>query len=320
MVDSLEKEEIKRGKNEVIPCIYERCFAYVYDQNKNNLAHLLASILNVDVLKIKNNITKISDTNDLKNKNDKQRRMDFVYRIDNLSLDIELNLKPRPIKERNINYLMSLHLRKFKKGNRYEDNYRTIQININNEMIDESDEVIEEYYFRKEDGKEYSKNIGFYVVNIPNIKKIWYNKEDEEFEKYKYMLSFFETNVDMIRRIYEGDEVVMDIINKQEEFSRDNEEWETFRSENELEEEYQLGIEYAKEEGKKEGIEEGIEKGIEKGIELGKQEGIEKGIELGKLQGIKKVVKSMLDKNMDIKNIIDITGLSEEEVKRIINI
>ena len=288
MVDSLEKEEIKRGKNEVIPCIYERCFAYVYDQNKNNLAHLLASILNVDVLKIKNNITKISDTNDLKNKNDKQRRMDFVYRIDNLSLDIELNLKPRPIKERNINYLMSLHLRKFKKGNRYEDNYRTIQININNEMIDESDEVIEEYYFRKEDGKEYSKNIGFYVVNIPNIKKIWYNKEDEEFEKYKYMLSFFETNVDMIRRIYEGDEVVMDIINKQEEFSRDNEEWETFRSENELEEEYQLGIEYAKEEGKKEGIE--------------------------------KVVKSMLDKNMDIKNIIDITGLSEEEVKRIINI
>ena len=296
MVDSLEKEEIKRGKNEVIPCIYERCFAYVYDQNKNNLAHLLASILNVDVLKIKNNITKISDTNDLKNKNDKQRRMDFVYRIDNLSLDIELNLKPRPIKERNINYLMSLHLRKFKKGNRYEDNYRTIQININNEMIDESDEVIEEYYFRKEDGKEYAKNIGFYVVNIPNIKKIWYNKEDEEFEKYKYMLSFFETNVDMIRRMYEGDEVVMDIINKQEEFSRDNEEWETFRSENELEEEYQLGIEYAKEEG------------------------IEKGIELGKLQGIKKVVKSMLDKNMDIKNIIDITGLSEEEVKRIINI
>ena len=294
MVDSLEKEEIKKGKNEVIPCIYERCFAYVYDQNKNNLAHLLASILNVDVLKIKNNITKISDTNDLKNKNDKQRRMDFVYRIDNLSLDIELNLKPRPIKERNINYLMSLHLRKFKKGNRYEDNYRTIQININNEMIDESDEVIEEYYFRKEDGKEYSKNIGFYVVNIPNIKKIWYNKEDEEFEKYKYMLSFFETNVDMIRRIYEGDEVVMDIINKQEEFSRDNEEWETFRSENELEEEYQLGIEYAKEEGKKEGI--------------------EKGIELGKLQGIKKVVKSMLDKNMDIKNIVEITGLSEEEI------
>ena len=294
MVDSLEKEEIKRGKNEVIPCIYERCFAYVYDQNKNNLAHLLASILNVDVLKIKNNITKISDTNDLKNKNDKQRRMDFVYRIDNLSLDIELNLKPRPIKERNINYLMSLHLRKFKKGNRYEDNYRTIQININNEMIDESDKVIEEYYFRKEDGKEYSKNIGFYVVNIPNIKKIWYNKEDEAFEKYKYMLSFFETNVDMIRQVYEGDEVVMDIINKQEEFSRDNEEWETFRSENELEEEYQLGIEYAKEEGKKEGI--------------------EKGIELGKLQGIKKVVKSMLDKNMDIKNIVDITGLSEEEI------
>ena len=282
MVDSLEKEEIKRGKNEVIPCIYERCFAYVYDQNKNNLAHLLASILNVDVLKIKNNITKISDTNDLKNKNDKQRRMDFVYRIDNLSLDIELNLKPRPIKERNINYLMSLHLRKFKKGDRYEDNYRTIQININNEMIDESEKVIEEYYFRKEDGKEYAKNIGFYVVNIPNIKKIWYNKEDEEFEKYKYMLSFFETNVDMIRRIYEGDEVVMDIINKQEEFSRDNEEWETFRSENELEEEYQLGIEYAKEEGKKEGIE--------------------------------KVVKSMLDKNIDIKDIVDITGLSEEEI------
>ena len=123
-----------RGKDDIIPCIKERCFAYVYDQNKNNLAHLLAYILKIDVNLIKDNIVKISNNAKVKNKKDKQRRMDFVYRIDNLNLNVELNLKPKPIKERNMNYLMSLHLNSINK-NTNEGYYHTIQININNENV-----------------------------------------------------------------------------------------------------------------------------------------------------------------------------------------
>ena len=54
---------------------------------------------------------------------------------------------------------------------------------------------------------------------------------------------------------------------------------------------------YKFEEGKKEGMEEGMQKGIEKGLQ--------------------KVVLSMLNKNLNLSFISEITGLSKEEIKRI---
>ena len=51
------------------------------------------------------------------------------------------------------------------------------------------------------------------------------------------------------------------------------------------------------------------------------QEGINIGISQGINQGLQKrnieIAKSMLKKNMDIEDIIDITGLSKEEIKKL---
>ncbi|MBE6141135.1 MAG: hypothetical protein E7172_06395 [Firmicutes bacterium] len=55
------------------------------------------------------------------------------------------------------------------------------------------------------------------------------------------------------------------------------------------------------------GVEDGIEKGIEKGI----AQGIEKGIEQNKIT----VAKNMLKKNIDMTDIVEITGLSEKRIK-----
>ena len=64
------------------------------------------------------------------------------------------------------------------------------------------------------------------------------------------------------------------------------------------------------EEGMQKGIEEGMQKGIEKGIEEGMQKGIEKGIE--------KVAVNALNKGLSVEDIIDLTGLTKEQILSLI--
>ena len=84
-------------------------------------------------------------------------------------------------------------------------------------------------------------------------------------------------------------------------------------------------IAYAKEHGYKEGFEKGIAdgkaQGIDQGIYQGIEQVIEQGIAQGKFEGAteekRKIVRRMLERNMDIKDIIEITGLDEEEINNI---
>ena len=66
--------------------------------------------------------------------------------------------------------------------------------------------------------------------------------------------------------------------------------------------------ELALEKGHKEGLEQGLKEGIE--------EGIEKGIEKGKIENTKTMVLNMLNKNIDINLISEISGLSIDEIKK----
>ena len=85
------------------------------------------------------------------------------------------------------------------------------------------------------------------------------------------------------------------------------------------------GIEIGREEGKVEGREEGIEIGIEKGKVEGREEGIEIGIKKGKVEGKeegmaiagRKVAINLVALGMDDDTISKVTGLSQEEVKKL---
>jgi predicted transposase/invertase (TIGR01784 family) len=61
---------------------------------------------------------------------------------------------------------------------------------------------------------------------------------------------------------------------------------------------------------KEEGREEGIEEGFEKGIETGRAEGEARGRAEGKFE----VARTMLDRKMSVSDIIDITGLNEQDI------
>lgn len=69
--------------------------------------------------------------------------------------------------------------------------------------------------------------------------------------------------------------------------------------------------------------EKGLEVGIEKGMKEGIQRGIEKGIEKGIMEGSQKekieIAKKMLELKIDIETIAKATGLTEQEIEKILN-
>ncbi|HMB19981.1 MAG TPA: hypothetical protein VKQ10_02850, partial [Spirochaetota bacterium] len=72
---------------------------------------------------------------------------------------------------------------------------------------------------------------------------------------------------------------------------------------------------------RKEAMQKGLEKGLQKGLEKGMQKGIQKGMQKGKREGMREkalqMAKTLLNKNMSIQEISEITGLSVEEIKKL---
>ena len=69
--------------------------------------------------------------------------------------------------------------------------------------------------------------------------------------------------------------------------------------------------------------EKGLEVGIEKGMKEGIQRGIEKGIEKGLMEGSQKekieIAKKMLELKIDKETIAEATGLTEQEIEKILD-
>ena len=69
--------------------------------------------------------------------------------------------------------------------------------------------------------------------------------------------------------------------------------------------------------------ERGLQKGMHAGLQTGRAEGIQTGRAEGLQQGRQKerqqVILNMLQKRLDVSLISEVTGLSEEEIKRLQN-
>ena len=77
--------------------------------------------------------------------------------------------------------------------------------------------------------------------------------------------------------------------------------------------EYNKGIE----DGEARGERRGIEIGEARGIEIGEARGERRGIEIGKHNTSLNFAKTMLKNNYSIDNIMEITGLSREEIEKL---
>ena len=75
-----------------------------------------------------------------------------------------------------------------------------------------------------------------------------------------------------------------------------------------IDDSYQKG----KEKGKEEGIAEGMEMGMKQGMEKGRAEGMEEGMSQRSLE----IARKMLAQGMDEAMVMDLTGLTAEEIKQ----
>ena len=102
---------------------------------------------------------------------------------------------------------------------------------------------------------------------------------------------------------------VKDAINKVDDFMSDEEAREIVR----LREKWQMDYDSSISSAKEDGYEEGHEKGLKDGL----VEGIEKGREEGELNAKIMIANKLLKKNSDIKEIIEITGLSKTQILKL---
>ena len=156
-----------------------------------------------------------------------------------------------------------------------------------------------------------SKNLCILNIDIASCFELVYNKtnlkEVSLLERFSGIL--YASNIEDISNILGSDmltkkekkEFLDDVLEK----SKDKDVLKAIKLENSID--YRFAL--VEEEALNRGIEQGISQGIEQGISQGFEQGIE--------QEKESVIKSMLQKNMNIEDIHDITGKSIEEIKKL---
>ena len=77
--------------------------------------------------------------------------------------------------------------------------------------------------------------------------------------------------------------------------------------------------EIAEEKGMQRGMQQGMQQGMQRGMQTGRAEGLQAGLQTGIQKGRQQVILNMLQKRLDISLISEVTGLSEEEIKKLQN-
>ena len=71
-------------------------------------------------------------------------------------------------------------------GEKYDTDKKYIQINFSYGVDDNKGTRI--YYMQDEEGKQFVNNLIIYEVNMDYYMKMWYDKNEKEIEKYKYLI------------------------------------------------------------------------------------------------------------------------------------
>ena len=134
---------------------------------------------------------------------------------------------------------------------------------------------------RDEEGKEYIKNCIIYEINMDKYKEILYNKNKEEIEKNKYII-MLDMNLEELEK-YKEDKVVKEYMEKMERLNQNP-----------------MFINWITKEKDEEMI---------RNTQLFK----------AKEEGILEVAQKMIQKNIPMKQICEITGLDKKEIEKLVN-
>ena len=270
-------------------CKYDRAFKEVFgkEENKDILKKLLEEILQVEIERIEY----LNLERNVDNIKVKRKHLDLYLETNIGKIQVEVNTtNSKYVKPRNMSYLCDIYSHHTLVGQEYDQDTLIIQININYGQQDEK--YIREYRLRDESGKEYVKNFIIYEINMEKYMKLWYNKNEKELEKSKYIV-MLNLEKEELEKLSKKDKVVIKYM-KELERVNENPKFREYMSAEEDNKKIENSL-------KREWMEEGLKEGIKEGS-------YKRNIE---------IAKTMLNDNMDIEIISKYTNLSKEELEKI---
>ena len=263
-------------------CKYDKAFKEIMmkEENFEILKKVLESILEVTIQKIQLQPLHIPTGNiHLKGK-----EVDLLVVTDKGKIEVEVNTYYNDyVRVRNFSYITNIYNNQVTVGDKYSEDTNVIQINLNYGIQDTKYKRI--YKVRDEEGKEYIKNFYIYEINMEKLKKIWYDKNELEIEKNKYLL-MLDMEIKDIKKLSK-DKVVREYMEKIEKLYNDP-----------------MFINWITKEKDEQMI---------KNTQLynATQNGLNLGIEQRNIE----IAKNLLEQNIDISVIMNATGLTKGEIE-----
>ena len=247
-------------------------------------------------------------------KDEKLGVLDIIAKLDkNEICNIELQIVDKKnIIERILYYWSRLYSRQIKSGEDYKILQKAIVILITDFKIENLEEL--DYHSRwkimeDKQGKKIilTQKLEIDIIELPKI--IGKEKEQDNLLDWLYFLE--NPKSERVTEKMKENENLKEAVKKLDNLSEDEkmQRIADLRQKAIMDEKaiYEKGLEVGIEKGMKEGIQRGIEKGIEKGIMEGSQkEKIE-------------IAKKMLELKIDKETIAEATGLTEQEIEKILD-
>jgi len=158
-------------------------FKAIMYTNKNILSKLLEEILDIKI----NNIEYLNSEIPLKKIIEKGKRLDLYIETTDTYVDVEVSIKPsKYIINRNLSYAFLMYCQTIEKGNSY-DQYKNVHLisliaNKKNKL------PIRIIKFKDQEGVVVSEKLLCSEIYIDNFIKMYYNKDVNKINKYKYLI------------------------------------------------------------------------------------------------------------------------------------
>ena len=274
-------------------CRYDKTFKEVFLNPKNE--DLLKALLE-DILKVKIEIKKILPTELITGNNIiKSKRLDALILATNKKIEIEINASINEyVYIRNTAYICNIYSTNALVGDSYNQDIDIIQINLTWGL--DYEESKREFRISDKNGNVYVKNLLIMEINMEYYKKIWYSKDEKKIKENE-LLVMLDLNEGELKKMPKSDKISekyvesVTIVNNDPFFQE-------YMSHEEDQRKMQNSL-----------IREAEDSGYEKGIKLGEEK-----LEKEKID----IAKRLFKMHMNKEDIIKATGLTTEEINKII--
>ena len=275
----------------IIPMIYDKAFKSILTSKevRSYLIDIIADVIKIDKEEIRKNIVFKQNEHNLLGINEKRKTSDLIVEISYGVINLEMNKDWYDgLFDRNHEYISKVRENILKEEKRYNKLKKVIQINFDNFNIYKTEEIILKFEMMNEKGIREKVNIESYHVILPNARKKYYNEGIRNALVERLVIMTMEKEKEL-EELIEKNMELKPVGEKIIEISRDEE---------------LQGI-YDRQEH---------ERMVRNSIMATKlEDSYHKGASKKNLENAKK----MKLKNISIEDIIDITGLSKEEIEKL---